>query len=251
MKGDSENHFKGPVIPFGTMGEHIFRFLRESSQGSASLARKFYREIFLGYALIAGRNLERRHYDCGSRGIGKRGRVRNSENQCKRSVNATQGRKISYSQWQTVQHHCQEETTKFRKPTPRREQSEGSEDLKWRTSSAKRKGLNRQTQKMTLKPVPTSGRFKVTSSTVITMNVELNSMCRREETFPTPLKYIDVTRSTHTDRIDDYRNVDSNRSLSDSWQGFTKNHSKERKTSQGMYVVRGETDKNSNDYETR
>ena len=50
----------------------------------------------------------------------------------------------------------------------------------------------------------------------------------KEETFSIPLKYIDVTRSTHTDldvmqekRIDDYWNVDENRSLSDSWTGFT------------------------------
>ena len=50
-----------------------------------------------------------------------------------------------------------------------------------------------------------------------------------EESFPVPLKYIDVNRSTHTDldvaqekRIDDHRNVDGNRSLSDSWTGFTR-----------------------------
>ena len=50
-----------------------------------------------------------------------------------------------------------------------------------------------------------------------------------KETFPIPLKYIEVTRSTYTDldvmqekRVDDYWNVDSNRSLSDSWKGFTK-----------------------------
>ena len=43
----------------------------------------------------------------------------------------------------------------------------------------------------------------------------------KEESFSIPLKYIDVTRSTHTDldvmqekRIDNYRNVDVNRSLS-------------------------------------
>ena len=51
----------------------------------------------------------------------------------------------------------------------------------------------------------------------------------KEVTFPIPLKYIDVTRSTHTDlvvmqekRVDDYWNVDSIRSLSDSWKTFTK-----------------------------
>ena len=43
-----------------------------------------------------------------------------------------------------------------------------------------------------------------------------------------PLKYIDVTRSTHTDldvlqekRIDEYWNVDSSKHLSDSLRGFT------------------------------
>ena len=51
----------------------------------------------------------------------------------------------------------------------------------------------------------------------------------KDETFSIPLKSIDVTSSTHVDldvmqqkRIDDYWNVDSNRSLSDSWRGFTK-----------------------------
>ena len=65
---------------------------------------------------------------------------------------------------------------------------------------------------MTLEPGKTSGRF-MTSSVVITLNVP------KEEAFPIPLKYIDVTRSTHTDlevlpekRIDDYWNVDANRS---------------------------------------
>ena len=49
----------------------------------------------------------------------------------------------------------------------------------------------------------------------------------REESFPIPLKYIDVSRTTHTNldvkqekRIDDYWNVDSNRNLSDPWTGF-------------------------------
>ena len=50
----------------------------------------------------------------------------------------------------------------------------------------------------------------------------------REESFPVPLKYIDVTRTAHTNldvkqekRIDDYWNVDGSRDLSDSWTGFT------------------------------
>ena len=49
----------------------------------------------------------------------------------------------------------------------------------------------------------------------------------REESFPIPLKYIDVTRTTHTNlnvkqekRIDDYWNIDGSRDLSDPWTGF-------------------------------
>ena len=51
---------------------------------------------------------------------------------------------------------------------------------------------------------------------------------RTEESFPIPLKYIDVTRTTHTNldvkqekRIDDYWNIDGSRDLSDPWTGFT------------------------------
>ena len=51
----------------------------------------------------------------------------------------------------------------------------------------------------------------------------------KEETFLIPLKFIDVTKSTHTDldvmqekRVDDHWNVDSNRNLSGSWKSFTK-----------------------------
>ena len=49
-----------------------------------------------------------------------------------------------------------------------------------------------------------------------------------EESFPIPLKYIDVSRTTHTNldvkqekRIDDYWNIDGSRDLSDPWTGFT------------------------------
>ena len=79
---------------------------------------------------------------------------------------------------------------------------------------------------MLLKPVPTSGRSKVTSSIVITMILEFNQLfVLKEETFPTPLKHIDVTKSTHTDldlmqekRIDDYWFVASSKHFSDSWR---------------------------------
>ena len=50
----------------------------------------------------------------------------------------------------------------------------------------------------------------------------------REESFPTPRKYIDVSRTTHTNldvmqesRIDDCWNIDGSKDVSDSWTGFT------------------------------
>ena len=50
----------------------------------------------------------------------------------------------------------------------------------------------------------------------------------REESFPIPLKFVDVTRIAHTNldvkqekRIDDYWNIAGSRDLSDSWTGFT------------------------------
>ena len=51
----------------------------------------------------------------------------------------------------------------------------------------------------------------------------------REETFPFPMKYIDVTRTTCTSpdvllekNIEDYWNVDGEKCLSDAWKGFTR-----------------------------
>ena len=51
----------------------------------------------------------------------------------------------------------------------------------------------------------------------------------REEPFPIPVKYIDVSRTTQTNldvmqesRIDDYWNIEGSRDLSDPWTGFTR-----------------------------
>ena len=63
----------------------------------------------------------------------------------------------------------------------------------------------------------------------------------RVESFPIPLKYIDVSRTTHTNldvkqekRIDDYWNIDGSRDLSDPWTGFTQFTLLEEKPSDGF-----------------
>ena len=51
----------------------------------------------------------------------------------------------------------------------------------------------------------------------------------KDETFPIPTKYIDVTTTTNTSldvmiekQIEDYWNVDGEKELSDAWTGFTR-----------------------------
>ena len=89
----------------------------------------------------------------------------------------------------------------------------------WRNSWQLGEVLTLQNSEMTLKPGKTSGRFKVTSFVVITVNLEFNSLCRKMKHFPLPLKNIDVTRATYRNldvlqakRIDVCWNVDANRS---------------------------------------
>ena len=67
----------------------------------------------------------------------------------------------------------------------------------------------------------------------------------REESFPIPLKYIDVSRTAHTNldvkqekRIDDCWNIDGSRDLSDPWTGFTQFTLLEEKPPDG-YMLSG------------
>ena len=68
----------------------------------------------------------------------------------------------------------------------------------------------------------------------------------KEESFPIPLKYVDVTGTTHANldvkqekRIDDYWNIDGSRDLSDPWTGFTQFTLLEEKAPDG-YMWSGE-----------
>ena len=80
----------------------------------------------------------------------------------------------------------------------------------------------------------------------------------REESFPIPLKYIDVSRTTDTNvdvkqekRIDDHWNIDGSRDLSDPWTGFTQFTLLEEKPPRRKNLVRGETDKKAADIQAR
>ena len=191
----------------------------------SSISQESYTSNLCWTCTDRGRNLERIYSDCRCGRVGKVGRIRNLslKNQRKRSIDRTKRRRIMFP---------------FRR---------------WYS-----KFVRKRLRIPRMKPVATSGRSNVTSFIVITMNLEFNSMCRRRNIPYNMLKYIDVTRSMHTDsdvmleeRVDDYWNVGSNRSLSDSWKGFTKFTLLKGKPPKEKNVVRGETDKSSNDNETR
>ena len=74
----------------------------------------------------------------------------------------------------------------------------------------------------------------------------------REESFPFPFKYIDLTRTTHTNldvkqekRIDDYWNIDGPRDLSDPRTGFTPFTLLEEKPPDGYMGSGGDSQENS------
>ena len=107
---------------------------------------------------------------------------------------------------------------------------------------------------MTQKLAVASDQWKEISFIVIPVEPPVQLHLPKEETFPIPLHNNDVTRTNldvlQESRVDDCWNVDANRSLSDSWTGFTKSTFMNEKPHKGMYVVREETDNNSSNYQT-
>ena len=184
--------------------------------------------IFLGHVLIV-ENSERTHHHCGHWGDGKPGLGRNpsSEAECNRSVNATKRVKLLDSQPQMEQLNCLEETT-VREPTLRRKQLVRSEDLRQELQ-----GISERSQPTEAKDDAEDRKdFRsIEGDFIYRHHIEprVQLFVPKEETFPIPLKHVDVTRATWTNldvlqesRIDDYWNVDVDRSLSDSRTGFTK-----------------------------
>ena len=90
------------------------------------------------------------------------------------------------------------------------------------------------------------GPCQETSYTAVTLNPRVKLCSPREEPFTVPLKYIDVSRTTHTNldvkqekRIDNYWNIDGSRDLSGVWTGFTQFTLLEEKPPDG-YMWSGE-----------
>ena len=101
-----------------------------------------------------------------------------------------------------------------------------------------RESLDRQNPQMTVKPVPTSGRSKMTSFIVITMNFDFKCMCRlKKHSHFHQITYHADLEVLQEIRIDDFWNVNS---LVKFLEKFHEVHSVERKISHRIYVVREE-----------
>ena len=79
--------FKGPIIPFGAMVEY-FSISANDQSGLHQFGKTVLPGIFLGYAFIAGRNLERRYPGGGHREAGELGtEIHAPKAQCKGNNN--------------------------------------------------------------------------------------------------------------------------------------------------------------------
>ena len=192
--------------------------------------RKVFPGVFLGYALYAGETLERRHVGRRHGAAGHVGRVGKpcSEAQCKRS-NAEEWWKTSHSQSQLVQKKLSGRDHGIRRSTSARDQHVRSEELSGVLQGSSDK--SRPTDEITHDGEVPSDFWSIEGNYIHRHHVEprVELHVPKEETFPIPLKCMDVTRTAHTtldglqeSRIDDCWNNDANQNLSESWTGFTK-----------------------------
>ena len=173
--------FKGPTIPLGAIMEH-----HPTSECDQSRVHETWQECLTRdiswVCCDRGENLERRYSDNGHRRIEGLGRTRYlpSRNQRKRSIDHTTVRKMHLpsSRWcsKIARKRLRIPRTHSKAETNRRERATISVDK----FKANRKSLNRQHQKMTLEPGKISGRDKVTSFIVFTVNLEFNFMCPKK-----------------------------------------------------------------------
>ena len=218
--------YEGPANPFWD-GWNSIRFLHETSQGSTNLASMFSRNIpricmnrwgiWKGDILVAGsEDLE--HMDAAE--IHPR-RIDAEE------VLTPQRREDVICPIADGTAKLSEGDHEFREPALRRKQPVWSEDLCGELQGEPEDPQPTETKDdAEARADLWSIQFYLSSSHWSSSS----TLCaeRRKHSF-LHLKYIDVTRASYTNldvlqekRVDDYWNVDANRSLSGSWKGFTK-----------------------------
>ena len=172
--------------------------------------------IVLWIRFVRGVNLEGWRAGCRPWGVGDDGRIGNllKKTQCERSDISQRNKKL-FLQSKMDESKLLEEIKTWELP------------LRYENQKGLLQHLTARFQ-MPVKRLMTSGPCQETSKTNITLDQESKLYSPREEPFPIPLKYIDVSRTTCTNlevtlekRIDDYLNIDGSRDLSDPLTSFT------------------------------
>ena len=228
MKDVLGKPFEGPIIPFGSLVEYHPITAKDQSR-IHQFGKKVLPGLFLGYALYAG-------------GIWK-GDVLVADLEELETMDASE----IYSKRLNAKEVIFPQKGEFTFPIADGRIKTPGEDQALRTSTLIRPRPSRgeghidflgESEGSFPQPhdsLPVAGEamndfWSMSGSFIYRHHVEprVELYSPREESFPIPLKYIDVTRTTHTNldvklekRIDDYWNIDGSRDLSDPWTGFT------------------------------
>ena len=221
--------FEGPFIPFGSLVEYHLRTAKDQSK-IHQFGKRVLLGLFLGYALYAGR-------------IWK-GDVLVADLEELETMDASE---IYSKRLNAKELIFPKENGKFMFPAAdgRIKLSGGDQDLRTSTLVRHRPiqgesnidflGESEGSLPQPQDSCPDAGEaindfWSMSGSFIHRHHVEprVKLYSPREESFPFPLKYIDVSRTTHTNldvkqekRIDDYWNIDGSRDLSEAWTGFT------------------------------
>ena len=221
--------FKGPIIPFGSLVENRPITAKDQSR-IHQFGKKVLPGLFLGYALYAG-------------GVWK-GDVLVADLEELETMDASE---IYSKRLNAKEVIFPRENGKFIFPAADRRIKLSGGDQELRTPTLVRHrpiqgesnidflGESEGSLPQPHDSLPVAGEalndfWSMSGSFIYRHHVEprVKLYSPREESFPIPLKYIDVTRTTHTNldvklekRIDDHWNIDGSRDLSDPWTGFT------------------------------
>ena len=223
------NHKKGPIIPFGSLVEYYPISAKDQSR-IHQFGKKVLPGLFLGYALYAG-------------GIWK-GDMMVADIEELETMDASE----IYSKRRNAKEVIfLQENGKFIFPVAegRIKFAGGDQDLRTSTSirddpiqGESNVDFLGESEGFLPQPhdsFPDAGEaindfWSMSGSFIYRHHVEprVKLYSPGEESFPIPQKYIDVSRTTHTNldvfqesRIDDFWNIDGSRDLSDPWTGFT------------------------------
>ena len=235
-----ENHLKGPIIPFGSLVEYYPISAKDQSR-IHQFGKKVLPGLFFGYALRAG-------------GFWK-GDVLIADFEELETMDVSE----IYSKRLNAKEVILPKQGKFIFPIEDGRIKTFGRDQELRTPTLKRErpirgesnidflGESEGSLPQPHDSFPDAGEaindfWSISGNFIYRHHVEprVKLYSPREESFPIPLKYIDVSRTTRTNLdvkqerfVDDCWNIDGSRDLSDSWIGFTQFTLLEEKPSDG------------------